>query len=187
MAIIACATLVTNISMSATRDMKKIVTIGSWTIGSIAVIVVIGLGIAVALGYVRIGLKQPNQVAQSPRTVTCDSQDIKAYNVFVTTFTTTTEEQATKVANMQAHVTSLKEKAGFTDDPTCVFIEYATAVAGNDSTAVQDKVNALEALSKQGHYPSNELLDISSLGSMRDRVEAMKNAGRSNSDPRGSG
>lgn len=169
------------------RVMKKIVKIGGRTLGIIAVVAMIGLGVTVALGYVHIEVKQPNQVVQQTRVVTCNSDDIKAYNVFVTTFPTTAEAQTEKVANMQTHLASMKGKSGFANDPSCVFIEYATAVTAGDSTAAQNALNTIEALAKQGHYPSNEILDISSIGSMRDRVEALKNAGNPNTDPRGSG
>lgn len=172
--------------MSVIESMRDMLKAGLRIVGIIAIVVLIGLGIALVLGYASLSLKQPGQMAQS-RTAVCNSADIQEYNKFVTTFTMVGEQQEQKAANMQAQVDKLKKKNGFTDDPSCLFIEYSAAIVGSNAQVAEEKFSAIEALSKKGIYPSNELLDLTSLGSMRDRIEALKNAGKENTESRGSG
>lgn len=166
--------------------MKNSVKISLRVVSVLAIVTVIVFGIAALLGYVRIDIRQPGQVAKNSDAV-CDSQDIQAYNKFVTMFTANDQEQKDKAAQMQAQLDTLKKKRGFAEDPSCVFIEYAAAIVGNNAEVAEQKYAALEAFSKKGLYPSNEILDIVSLNSMKDRIEALKNADKEKNDPRGSG
>jgi len=167
-------------------NMKNTLKIAIQSICILAVLFVVGLALASALGYVYIGIKQPAQVTQN-RAVACSAQDIKEYNETVVTFVSTEDQLRDKAVKQQAKVNTLKKVSGFDQDPTCVFMEYSAAVANNNVQAAQSALSSLEGFSKDGLYPSNELFDVVSLDSMHDRIEALKNVDKENTETRGSG
>ncbi len=166
--------------------MKNTLKIAIQSIGILAFLFVIGLVLASALGYVYVGIKQPAQVTQN-RAIACSAQDIKEYNETVVTFVSTEDQLRDKAMKQQSKVDSLKKVSGFSQDPTCVFMEYSAAVANNDEQAAQRALSSLEGFSKEGLYPSNELFDIVSLDSMHSRVEALKSVDKEKTETRGSG
>ena len=152
----------------------------------IIIVVLVLCGVSFLGGVYGSGLLSFGLGSQKASAV-CDSSDIQVYNKFVTQFTLTDAQQKDKATKMQEQIDALKKKENFTKDPSCVFREYSAAVVGNNPQSAETAYTTLKTLSDQGRYPSNEVLDVASLSSMHDRIEALKNAGKGNSDPKGSG
>lgn len=167
--------------------MKKVLAVGGYVIGGLAVLAVVALGIAVALGYASINLTQSGSQLANGRPAACDDQDIQAYNKFVTTFVSTDEARQEKSAGMQALVDQLKAKDGFADDPTCRFIQYSAAVVNEKADDAQAAVERLEQLSQEGVYPNNQLLDLAGIQSMSDRIKVLTDTNTPDADSQGRG
>lgn len=152
--------------------MASAVKVGLRVIGITAVAVVIIASIAIAMGYLYLGVKQPSEVAVG-RPVVCDDTVINAYNEVVDTVVITDEDKAKKAAKIQSQVDELKKNANFAKDATCAFIAYTAAALANNGEAAKIQVDAIEDLADQTVYPSNKLLDLVSIASMKVRVGAL--------------
>lgn len=166
--------------------MGKVLRIIARVIGILAVIAVVALLIAMAFGVVRVSTVASGEASQD-RTAVCKLQDITRYNEFVTTFATSEAEEQKHATELQAFSDDLAKRGGYAADPTCRFIEYSAAIASGNADAAQAAVTAIESFSKNGEYPNNQLLDIVSVQSMKDRIEALKSAGQEVDEPLGSG
>lgn len=166
--------------------MKSVFKVGAIIIGVLVLLGAIGAAVALSLGYLHIGVKQNTEVLVT-RSLVCEGPTVDAYNTLVVTFPSNEEDQKEKSDKVQQQVSSIKEKAGYDQDPTCLFIVYKAALDAEDAEEAQRAVTSIKELADTGVFPSIELYDITSIDSMESRVEALKNPVPVGSDPMGSG
>ena len=166
--------------------MKKILLTLAGIVGGLATLVIVGMFIASALGFVYFGVKQPSDFV-SVQVQVCSASDIKKYNDLVVTFPTNQEQQTQKIAAFKELATTIVAKNNYKQDPSCVFIVYAAAVQNTNQDDAQKHYDILVALSDLGEYPKNTILDLVSLPSMKDRIESLTNTEEGTPNPLGSG
>lgn len=126
--------------------------------------VIIGLGavaLAVAaaiatvlLGYVYIGVKQPEQTT-TLRYVVCGDSEVNSFN-----------EKMTSTDSLQSLISEVEKKSHYQDDPTCLvmaYYYYASGNTGSDNGKVDDLYNRIRDLANSGSYASSKLSVSSSL------------------------
>ncbi len=166
--------------------MKKFLKVVVIIVGVAAVLAVAAAVIAVTLGYAYGGLKQPNSTV-SLQTSICTKSDIDKYNKLVLVFPTSDAQQKQKAADFKVFGSEIQDKADYLKDPNCVFMAYGSAVQDRNQSDARTNYEALMSLSKEGAFPSNDILDIASLQSMKDRVESLSNSEEVQKSPLGSG
>lgn len=165
--------------------MKSFLTVVGRVIGILAVIALLVAGAGVALGYIYVGIKQPAQETLS-RVSICSDSDVDKYNELANTPVRDNSELPAKAEKIQSFVDELKADPNFSDDATCVFMAYTAAVTAQDADAAQKQFDTLKGLAGETIYPSNRIIDISSIESMQARINAL-NSPETNSSELGSG
>lgn len=153
--------------------MKSFLKIFGRVIGSIAVVVILLVGIGLAFGFIYIGVKQPNQTAANIVTV-CTTSDIDKYNEIAELPVKNDEELVSKGERLQRYVDSIKSRSGFSSDATCAYMSYTAAVLTKDIDAAQTNIDTVTERAKDGVYPSANLIDLMGIESMQIRVDALK-------------
>ncbi len=166
--------------------MKKALLILLGSVGVIAIVAILATSVFSSLGYAYWGVKQPAEVV-TLRTDICNAGDIQKYNALVVVFPTNQEQQTKKIADFAAHATSIAAKKDYEKDPNCVFMVYAAAIQNTNQDEAKMQYETLVKLSESGAYPSNAILDIVSLPSMKDRVDGLTTNEADLFNPLGSG
>lgn len=147
--------------MKSTKLITGMAVIGG-VLGVIALLLVAGT----ALGFVRVAFLQPTDSLQS-RAVVCGEGLIKSYNRLVTTFPSSDKEASDKTSQTQDLSGRIQKLAGFEKDPTCAFMVFRIAIANKDVEVARTQLTNVEALAKQNTFPSNQILDLVSIDSMK--------------------
>lgn len=131
---------------STHTGMAKVVVITA-VMGAILVI----FGIAVALGYGYIGIKQPTQ-AVGLRSGVCSVSDIDKYNGFA---------RDIKVGDtFNTLASDISKRAGFDSDPNCLYILAQHEMKAEHPDTARGYVDTLSTLSKQGIYADGRFNDL---------------------------
>lgn len=166
--------------------MKKFLKIAVGIIGGIIILAaVVALG-AVSLGYAYVGVKKPADTIVVQSSI-CSNGDIEKYNKLLVVFPANQAEQDAKVEDFKELGTEIKAKANYLEDPTCVYMAYGVATQERNRDDAQTHYETLVKLSEQGKYPKNTILDLTSLDSMKPRIESLRNPAEVERSPLGSG
>ena len=135
-----------------------------WLFGAIAVtIIIIAIPIFLMVtGRLTLTMKTPAQrvVVQ---TVVCGDKEIARANEFTTT--NMTDEQFKEL------VDSIKTKANYDSDPTCLNIAVQYYLMFSDLEQIQSIYTQIKALSEQGLYPDSRLDNITPLNELSSYLE----------------
>lgn len=137
----------------------------------------IGFAVASLLGFTYWGIKQPDQkvvLAKNTDAAVCTQSDIDAYNAIVLTFPANEAEQDKKISDFSSLATTIKQREGFSDDASCVFMAYSVAIQEGNQNEAQAHYATLVTLNEKGLFPINTILDVTSLQSMKDRIDALQ-------------
>lgn len=149
------------------------------TVGFILTIVVT-LGIVSGLlyglsaaGFLQIAVKQPGTTV-AISSVTCDQSVVDRFNKLVDERTLLVNPGDGQMAPFTALIDELKGKSGFSDDPTCQFIQYYTAVGNKDASVAEQSVTALQSLVQKGKYVNTSISGVQSTAQMQLTVAGLK-------------
>lgn len=139
---------------------------------AIGIIAGILYGLAAA-GFLQIIVKQPGTNV-SISSLTCDQAIVDRFNKLVDERTLLVNPGDTQMAPFTALLNELKGKSGFSDDPTCQFIQYYTAVGNNDASVAEQSVVALTGLIQKGKYVNTSIAGVQSTAQMQLTVVGLK-------------
>lgn len=156
--------------------MKSFLKIGARIIGGVSFVAVVIALVGYLTGFLYVGVKQPAQ-AVANRSVVCDSATVGRYNQIMSVPTKDNAGRTEKAKNLQQYVNQIKSKAGFSDDPTCVYIAFSSAILSADQNDAKTQLASIKSFADKGVYPSLSLIDIMGTDSMQSRIDALTPVG----------
>lgn len=144
-------------------------------VGMVSLILLVGFGVAVALGYAYVGVKKPQQGVAVAGNV-CDQKIIDKFN---DNYNEIADDEMTIVYK---DVTS---RAGYRDDPTCQYMVTEYMIAKADKPAAEKSLKELKALVAAGSYPNPALDRIAPMSELEFNVSLIGKVFEGSDAPQG--
>lgn len=140
-----------------------------WTILSIlSVLAVIAVVALYSLGYLKINTT--TKAVTNSYTV-CDLAIVQQFNTIIASNVSSQEELDAIDAKVIDFAKTVQSKAGYSDDPTCLFISYSGAVRTNTPSSATEFIDKIDNYAKQGRFIDSRINGILSVEQMRSIIQ----------------
>lgn len=136
---------------------KAIVTI-------VIAVLVVGCMVALAAGWLVVVAKTPGQKVVVSANV-CDTDVVNKFNTTMTSYYkgTLSGDISTELSSQ---ISNFKKNSSYTQDPSCLFIEYTAAAIKGDGTTATDIAGKIRKLADAGKFVDNRINSMTSLTGM---------------------